>query len=874
MNTNAFAGTKGSRTARIMIVGESYGRTEALHHKPFVGESGKDLDALLIESGINPMDCFFTNVICEQPPANEMKKFFYKTKEARDGKMLSTNGLYPHDNVLRGLSNLREQILAINPKVIIGLGNYTLWALTHSSFSIANSEGTRVPTGIGQWRGSQLYTTPHFGSIPFLPTYHPAAALRTHAWRYMIRHDLKARVKLAFTAGTSNDFWKEPDYDFIIRPNLEQTVQRLEYFLQKLDAGKFELSFDEETRDDLIACLGIADSARRAICIPFLCEENDRGYWAEYEEFLILSLLRRILVHPNLVLIGQNFLYDIQYMVDQMFVRPRIGFDTMVAQHVVWPGGGDPNSKKAQVQGIQQKSLSNLSSLYCEHHVYWKDEGKEWRKESEDTLWNYNCKDAVKTFEIASELNGLITSFGLQEQFATQMRVVNDMLVPMMVRGIQTDPQRRAEILTELQEEIVKVDARLKPLVPEDILPNKKGSKSWITSPTKQKTLFYDILGISPVYKKGQRGKTADAKKTTTDKEALPILAQREPIVKRMIDLLEFRRSLGVYKSTFGEAQADPDLRMRCSYSPTGTDTFRLSSSTNVHGRGGNMQNIPSGNESELFDFPNMREAFIPDPGYEIAEFDLSGADAQVVAWEANDSDLKHAFRNNLKLHIHNVRMLYPEKTKDMTDEELKKTDHAGGIYHNAKRRVHGTNYGAQPSTFVTKLRTSLAEEQEFAERWFYLHPGIKEWHNRTHRFLAGIQCWRCLTPATGGGSCKVCGAAVGRTVGNKFGYRIVYFDRINDLFTKALAWTPQSTVAINTNKGALALRDNCPWVEILLQVHDSLIVQWPIKYGDRLDEVKKALHSVTVPYEDPLTIPWGCKISRKSWGAAEPIKW
>lgn len=870
---NPFAGTKGSRSASIVIVGESYGRTEEAHSKPFVGESGQDLDKLLGEARIPLNDCFFTNIINERPANNEMTKFFYSTRDARSGKLLSTNGLYPHDNILIGLSNLREQILTIKPKLVIGFGNYALWGLTNQSFSIGNLRGYKVPTGISQWRGSQLYTAPHFGSIPFLPTYHPAAGLRTYPWRYMIKHDLSARVKLAFTAGTDNDKWREPDYDFTLRPNLQDVTLRLEYFLQELDRRKLELSFDEETRDGLIACLGIADSTRRAICIPFLCEENDEGYWGREEEFIIVSLLRRIFKHENLVVIGQNFLYDIQYLVDQMFCRPRIGFDTMIGHHTVWPGGGDPSSPKASMQGIQQKALYNLSSLYCEHHTYWKDEGKNWSKESEDVLWNYNCKDAVKTFEVKIELEDLIKSFGLQAQFDFQMRVANDMVLSMMVRGIKTNPADRAKVAAELKAAIEALDLRLAPMVPESIIPTKKGSKPWYRSPTKQKHLFYEVLGISPVFKKGSKASDED-RATTTDKEALPIIAQREPIIKHLIDLLELRRSLGVYYSTFAEAEADPDNRMRCSYNITGTDTFRLSSSENIYGRAGNMQNIPSGNESEDYDFPNMRKAFTPDTGYTIAEFDLAGADAQVVAWEANDADLKEAFRKGLKLHIHNVRMLYPEKTKDMTDEDLKATDHAGGIYHNSKRRVHGTNYGAQPGTFTTKLRTSLAEEQEFHERWFHLHPGIKEWHNRTNRQLSGLQCWRCNSLTNGGRLCPVCEAVTGRTIGNKFGYRIVYFDRIGDLFTKALAWPPQSTVAINTNKGAVAIRDQCPWVELLLQVHDSLICQWPNRYGDRLDEIKKALHSIIVPYDDPLTIGWGCKLSKESWGHAEPIKW
>lgn len=863
---NFFYGTKGSRSARIFFCGESYGKSEQREQRPFVGESGQDLDKLCGEAGIPLNDCFYSNVVNERPPDNDMAKFFYTTKEAREQHINSTRGLYPHDNVLHGLENLRQQILAIKPTIIVGLGNYTLWGLTHENFSIGNVGGTKVPTGITQWRGSQLYTSPSFGSIPFLPTYHPAAALRTYPWRYMIKHDLKARVKLAFDPAK----WKEPDYDFILRPNLDQVVQRLELFLDKLEKGQLELSVDIETRDELIACIGIADSKLRAICIPFLCEENPAGYWGNEEEFIIVRLLRRIFNHPNFYLIGHNFLYDIQYIIDQMFVRSKISFDTMISHHVVWPGGGDPNdpkSAKGMMQGIQKKALYNLSSLYCEHHVYWKDEGKNWKNESEDVLWNYNCKDAVKTFEIKSELQDLIAHFNLQAQFDTQHQVANKVVLSMMVRGIKTNPKDREKVAGELLQALDNLDARLAPLVSTSIFPPKKTkSAPWYRSPAKQKQLFYDLCGVAPV-----RNKLGIA---TANKEALPIIAQREPILKRLIDLLELRRSIGVYHSTFATSDADPDDRMRCSYNLTGTDTFRLSSSENAYGRGGNMQNIPSGNEMEGFDFPNMRKAFTPDTGYEIAEFDLAGADAQVVAWEANDEDLKNAFRKGLKLHIHNVRMLYPERTKDMTDEELKATDHSGGIYHNSKRRVHGTNYGAQPSTFVTKLRTSLSEEQEFHERWFHLHPGIKDWHDRTHRQLAGLQCWKCNKLTDGARICSNCGAVTGRTIGNKFGYRIVYFDRVNDLFTKALAWPPQSTVAINTNKGAIALADRCPWVESLLQVHDSLIAQWPNKYSDRLMEVKDALHSVIVPYADPLTIGWGCKISKLSWGHAEPIKW
>ena len=45
---------------------------------------------------------------------------------------------------------------------------------------------------------------------------------------------------------------------------------------------------------------------------------------------------------------------------------------------------------------------------------------------------------------------------------------------------------------------------------------------------------------------------------------------------------------------------------------------------------------------------PNIRKFIVPDPGYLIVDADLSGADAQVVAWEADDADLKEAFRDGV----------------------------------------------------------------------------------------------------------------------------------------------------------------------------------------------------------------------------------
>jgi len=103
--------------------------------------------------------------------------------------------------------------------------------------------------------------------------------------------------------------------------------------------------------------------------------------------------------------------------------------------------------------------------------------------------------------------------------------------------------------------------------------------------------------------------------------------------------------------------------------------------------------------------------------------------------------------------------------------------------------------------------------------------------------------------------------------VRNAFGFRRYYFERIEGLLPEALAWIPQSTVAITINKGLLNLYRNLKQVQILLQVHDSLVFQYPkSEHPHILTEVKKQLQ-IVIPYPDPLIIPVNIKTSEKSWG-------
>lgn len=244
-----------------------------------------------------------------------------------------------------------------------------------------------------------------------------------------------------------------------------------------------------------------------------------------------------------------------------------------------------------------------------------------------------------------------------------------------------------------------------------------------------------------------------------------------------------------------------------------------------------------------------MRKLFIPDPRYTLFDADLSGADAQVVAWEAEDEDLKSAFRAGLKIHVKNARDMFPDKVKGWSNDAIKDTDRPGGIYYDNKRAVHGTNYGLSPRGMAQALGWMVAECENFQRRWFGLHPGIR------NKFHEGVRH----------------SLANNRTIYNAFGFRRVYFDRIDACFTEGLAWKPQSTVALNTYHGAFALEAKYPFVEILLQVHDNLVFQMPTDKIPPYDEIRNTLAVVT-PYPDPLTIPWGLSASTKSWGEVQKV--
>lgn len=161
----------GPANAAILFIGEGPGFFENEQGLPFVGAAGKFLDELLGKVGLQRSQVFITNVVKCRPPQN------------RDPlpEELAACGDY-----------LERQIQAINPKVIVTLGRYSLARfLPQARISEVHGQALQV-------KGRRV-----------IPMYHPAAALHQVSLKPVVENDF-ARLPALIANGAEAAEYSEP----------------------------------------------------------------------------------------------------------------------------------------------------------------------------------------------------------------------------------------------------------------------------------------------------------------------------------------------------------------------------------------------------------------------------------------------------------------------------------------------------------------------------------------------------------------------------------------------------------------------------------------------------------------------------------------
>ena len=163
---NAVPG-EGQSDAEIMFIGEGPGFHENEQGRPFVGPAGKLLDELIENIGLKRPDVFITNIVKCRPPNN---------RDPRPEEIDACTGNY-----------LEKQIQAINPKVIVTLGRYSM-GLFLPDAKISTVHGRPLSV-----KGRLI-----------VPMYHPAAALHQPSLKPTLMEDFSNLPELISRAASTN----------------------------------------------------------------------------------------------------------------------------------------------------------------------------------------------------------------------------------------------------------------------------------------------------------------------------------------------------------------------------------------------------------------------------------------------------------------------------------------------------------------------------------------------------------------------------------------------------------------------------------------------------------------------------------------------
>lgn len=352
----------------ILLVGEAMGENEVKIGRGFVGTSGAALIQMLHDAGIitltsedrsfigkfyktydpwtldavwelHPEVCR-TNVFQQHPPGNKLEHFCGPKASGIRGYPSLVKSGYVRKEFQYELDRLGDEILDLDPNLIVCLGNSALWALAG-----------RV--GITKLRGTTCLSTHTVSGYKLLCTYHPAAVTRQWELRPTTVADLSKANR-------------EKDFPDVRRPSCtiwtEPSLADIRVFIRRFIRGCEILSVDIETSGNQITRIGFAPRRDLALVIPIHDSRAKSGcYWpSAAAERSCWGLIRQVLEDQSISKLFQNGMYDIAFIWRTTGVKVMgARHDTMLLHHALQPEA--------------LKGLGYLGSVYTDHGP-WKSE--------------------------------------------------------------------------------------------------------------------------------------------------------------------------------------------------------------------------------------------------------------------------------------------------------------------------------------------------------------------------------------------------------------------------------------------------------------------------------------------------------------------
>lgn len=423
-----------------------------------------------------------------------------------------------------------------------------------------------------------------------------------------------------------------------------------------------------------------------------------------------------------------------------------------------------------------------------------------------DKEWVYNGLDVCLTYEIDDALEQYMDPTS-QHMYAIS-RALQAPILEMNMRGILIDVAERDKAVALLSADKARVDTNF-----DYLCQNIFGRLVNPSSPKQVIDLFYNWLAIPEQKKRNTKGEWVP----TTDRDALEKIAKNYSTAKVFVSHILKSRDIGKQIASLETPLSDKG-RFHTSLSIAGTKTGRLASALSDFADGSNLQNIDR----------RIKKMFIADPGKKFCNVDLEQADARNVGaqtWNLfpayGDSGRFLDAAESGDLHTFVCSMCWtdlpwtgdPGEDRKIADQPAYREKSFRDM---AKILGHGTNFNGQASQMAMHTKVERAFIEDFQHRYFNAFPEVKkriEWISEQlvrEGYLVTL-----------------------------FGRRRYFLKRRGDNKTlnEGCAFDPQSMTADEINYAMIRvyqyLKPAFPWLELLIQVHDSLLFQYPEEHED-----------------------------------------
>lgn len=682
-------GTKGPEDSPFVIVGESPGNNELREGKPFVGESGRLLDAVLNEAGLKSLgiEPYIINALSCYPPAG--------AKQGADGKKKMETATRACQ------SRLIAQITAHPRKVILCLGAAASWSVTNKfGLAITKERGRIIPVPYAE-EGAVLAV-------------HPAFLMRNGGGLPFWKADIKCAIKLL--RGEKANEWTDPTWSLVTRPSeiidLIERCHAAPYNTADLETDQLHWFQDPLATDPMargrILCAGITNGDGDHVWIipetafynnlPLMRKLFGKGMWAWHNSLFDVTWLRapQHKIHATA---------DIDTMLMSYTLNENRGFHDLdqVAQFRI----GAPKHK-----GMLGKYLPNKSSSY--------------RNVPPDVLYHYNAIDLKKQHLIYPPLLSAIDA----DQHSKKL--YHSLLIPaveefvwMKLHGVEIDAEVVRYNEKHLEEEIAKFDEAINVYARTHI-----GIPINIGSPKQLGELLYDKMGLKLP---GTR---------STDKDTIIQLQRRydHPIFNLILNRRELAKRKGTYVTNLLQKKRGSKIllgeghmrRDGCVY-----PDFALHRTTTGRPAGAypNLLNQPRG--------PLIRSQYRARRRKLFVEVDENQAELRSLAVMSGDPVLLDIYTKN-EISIHDVTTSEFFGSKKQMEEDpacLEKAIHLlqyyqedrspKRIYGEAKMRGKAVNfgvvYGREAYSLAMEFNISVKEADRWIRLWMETYPKAAE---------------------------------------------------------------------------------------------------------------------------------------------------